>query len=688
MMNSGSAPELPRFTGWLRPAVNAVARSRTTIHRKLLVGFLTGALLLVGMAVLSLVVIGRMDHRMHVLDEHAVKVDRAQQLLYDVTAQSHQRAMALLTHTQDPVGAQGWNAKVEATKAKFTDLVSTMAASDPGDAEFFARLTAANEKYAQAGREVMAAYNAGRFDLATDLHLSLEHPASHVLEDLLDHCTPTSSPTSCAIAFIPEAQAEMDQASEDFDSDRSLLTIMIIVFSVVSVGTAIILGLVLSSTFAVPVRRMQAAFAGITSGDLSERVDVVNRDEFGSLATDMNKTTEKLSDLFSTQEALAGSLREANVSLETASEAKSRFLASVSHELRTPMNAILGFTDALLAGVDGPLNPDQTESLVWVQRGGRDLLELINEILDLSKIESGKLTLEIAAFDPRPLIAAAVAQHQSIASQKGLEFTWVDDGAPAEVWLDQQRVRQIVVNMMGNALKFTQQGAVYVRADTEAGTESGTDSGQQSGAVFHVSVRDTGAGIAAEQHETIFEEFLQAGGGASGTGLGLAISRRLARAMGGDVTVESAPGQGSTFHLRLPVGEPAPNVADAAQAKVGAGEQIVLSLDDDQSVAPLLQKMLMDTDFRVVAWHDPLTFVAEARRLQPVVVLLDLVMPARSGGDVLRELKGDPSTSSIPVIVMSVIDSSDVPDMADGILVKPVRQDDLLGALAAHSGGQ
>ena len=231
---------------------------------------------------------------------------------------------------------------------------------------------------------------------------------------------------------------------------------------------------------------MERALADITAGNFDQRVDVPNRDEFGSLARDLNSTSDRLATLFDDQRRLATRLGETNASLERASQAKSQFLANVSHELRTPMTAILGFTDAVLAGVDGPLNPDQEASLRWVQRGGQDLLGLINEILDLSKIEAGKLTLDIEPFDPRELVETVVAQHRSLAAQKGIRFGWHDAGTPAEVVLDRQRVRQILVNLVGNALKFTEAGEVEV-------TSAGIDDAR-----LHVAVRDTGPGIAPE----------------------------------------------------------------------------------------------------------------------------------------------------------------------------------------------
>ena len=204
------------------------------------------------------------------------------------------------------------------------------------------------------------------------------------------------------------------------------------------------------------------------------------------------------------------------------------------------MTAILGFTDALLAGVDGSLNEEQTESLQWVQRGGRDLLGLINEILDLSKIEAGRLIIDAEPFDPRELVEAVVAQYRSLAAQKRIRFAWYDAGTPEEVVLDSQRVRQILVNLFGNALKFTDEGEVHVEKQAERREDVST---------FRCATPALASPLSSRQ--TIFEEFYQADGAAPGTGLGLAISRRLARAMGGDVTLESELGRGSVFSPRV-----------------------------------------------------------------------------------------------------------------------------------------
>ncbi len=645
-------PGLPRFTGWLRPVVDAVAGTRAGVHRKLLFGFLAGALLLVGMAILSLVVIGRMNERVGELNHLQEKVSRAQQMLYAVTAQSHFRAMALLTQDDK------YNRDIADAKKTFIDLLDQMEQADPDEADFFRDVRATNDGFSASSARASALYEAGDIPAATRLHLEEEHPASHVLEAAMRD-------------LISEAGQQMVQARAAFESDRILLTSTVIAFSGASVVVALMLGFVFSWPIILPVRKMQRALAGITGGDFTQRVQVPNRDEFGSLAHDLNETSERLAQLFEDQRALSRRLERTNASLERASEAKSRFLASVSHELRTPMNAILGFTDALLAGVDGPLNAEQKTSLGWVQRGGRDLLGLINEILDLSKIEAGKLTLDPQPFDPRELVEAVVAQHRSLAAQKGIRFAWVDTGAPTEVVLDRQRVRQILVNLFGNALKFTAEGEVHVE------TSGGADSR------FTVSVRDTGRGIDPDQHEAVFEEFRQAEGGEGGTGLGLAISRRLARAMGGDITLESELGRGSVFFLRLPLDcrvTPA-TATKAGRGEVRDGERVLLSIDDDPSVAPLLEKMLAGEGYRVVGSTDPSRAVSDARGLLPAAILLDILMPGRDGRDILRDLKTDPETSGIPVIVVTVVDAADMPDLADGHVGKPVAKDSLLRAL-------
>ncbi|QNN53528.1 ATP-binding response regulator [Nocardioides mesophilus] len=647
------------MTRWLRPLVDAVARVPAGIHRKLLFGFLAGAVLLLAMAVLSLVVIGRMEDRMVDLSGHETKVNRAQQMLYDVTAQSHYRAMELLLLRTDPQEAASYNDKIVLKKQQFGSLLNRMERADPAEAATYRDIRAANAVYARSSRAVQALVAAGDVPAAVNLHIAREHQQSHVLEDQL--ITP----------LINRSTVQMDQARAGFRADRTFLTTVVVAFSAVSVLTALILGFLLSWAIILPVKRIDLAFARITTGNFAERVRLPNRDELGRLGENLNRTSARLASLFNAERRLASRLTETNESLQRASEAKSRFLASVSHELRTPMNAILGFTEALLAGLDGPLNADQRTSLEWVQRGGRDLLALINELLDLAKVESGRITLAPGPLVPRDVVETVVEQLQPLAQQKGLRLTCSSADAPAEAILDEQRVRQIVGNLIGNALKFSDEGEIHVLVD-------GAAEGR-----LHVAVQDHGQGIPLEKQEVIFDEFRQADDGSGGTGLGLAISRRLARAQGGDVTVESEEGTGSVFHLLLPLDcRPSLPVPGAEEPRpVGAADRLLLTVDDDPSVAPLLEKMLTGHGYRVVASERADLAVEDARRLHPDVILLDLLMPERDGAEVLDDLRADPATRDIPVIVVSVVDRTEVPPDVDGALSKPIDKASLLAAL-------
>ncbi len=240
-------------------------------------------------------------------------------------------------------------------------------------------MTSVNQEYEASSQRVLERFQQGDIPGATSLHLNEEHPTSHKLEESMR-------------ILIATANEDMTRAQVDFQNSRTFFTAMVLAFSGderhrrALAGIRALVGLHHSRC-----GRCSARWRRSRQATSTQHVEVPNRDEFGKLAQDLNGTSERLATLFDDQRTLATRLGQTNASLERASEAKSRFLANVSHELRTPMTAILGFTDALLAGVDGPLNEEQKASLGWVQRGGQDLLGLINEILDLSKIEAGKL---------------------------------------------------------------------------------------------------------------------------------------------------------------------------------------------------------------------------------------------------------------------------------------------------------
>jgi signal transduction histidine kinase/CheY-like chemotaxis protein len=475
--------------------------------------------------------------------------------------------------------------------------------------------------------------------------------------------------------LLTASYAAVKSAQNAFQADRTLLLAVFGVVSVLSVALAMLLGFLFSWAIIQPVRVIDGGVAGVAAGDFHHRIEIVNRDEFGSLSVNVNRMAERVGTLYAQQAALNKNLVAANSALETASKAKSGFLAGMSHELRTPLNAIIGFTDALLAGVDGPMNDEQRASLTWVQRGGRDLLALINDILDLSKIEAGRIAITPEPFNPVELVASVQGQHRPLAEPKGLAMELSNVGGPEQVILDPQRTRQILVNLVGNAVKFTATGLVTIIVSGAADER------------LVVAVQDSGPGIDPGELEAIFDEFRQVGpdaGKSEGTGLGLTISRRLARAMGGDITVTSTPGKGSNFILDLPVDCSSVVAQRPVDTGRSAGEHVLLAVDDDPSVPPLLEKMLIGSPYRVVGLAHASDVLRVARELRPDVITLDILMPERGGWDVLRELRSDPVTREIPVVVVTVVEQSEsARDTAvDAYITKPVDRESLLGVLA------
>ena len=442
---------------------------------------------------------------------------------------------------------------------------------------------------------------------------------------------------------------------------------------------ALTLGFVLSWAFVLPVRKMERTLADITAGDFDQRVEVPNRDEFGALARDLNRTSERLAMLFAEQRHLATTLGETNASLEQASLAKSRFLANVSHELRTPMTAILGFTDTLLAGVDGPLNPEQEASLRWVQRGGQDLLGLINEILDLSKIEAGKLTLDVEPFDPRELVDIVVAQAPLARSAEG-----------DSLWLARRR-RSVRGRTRPPARAPDPRQPHRECTQVHRSWRGRGHLGRRPTTLDFTSPYGTPGPVSILIIcDIIFEEFHHAAGVMGGTGLGLPISRRLAQAMGGDITFESEPALGSVFHVVLPVDcRPAAAGNDDAPPEAHFhGERVLLCVDDDPSVVHVLEKMVRGHGYHVVGSPNAEAVTEYARRLMPAAVLIDAHLQGRDALDLVSELKSDPETSGIRVFLMSGAESGDLPLGVEGYLAKPVQRVRLLRMLNDDAGAR
>jgi len=385
--------------------------------------------------------------------------------------------------------------------------------------------------------------------------------------------------------------------------------------------------------------------------------------------------------LLAEKEQLAAELSETVQALRGANQAKSDFVASMSHELRTPLNAIIGFSDLMRGGTGG--GDTRTVPAEWIDhihRSGQHLLSLINDVLELAKIEAGRLDLTPEPFDLRTGITESVAGLRPLAERKRLRL--VSDVEAGVVMADPRRFRQILYNLLSNAIKFTPEGG-EVRLVGRFRTHE-----------VQVSVADTGIGIAPDEQAGVFEEFQQVGDPAlrqSGTGLGLALTRRLVEAHGGSIELESAPGRGSRFTVRLPtdgasaLAPPHPqDVADAPRDDGAAGD--ILVVEDDPGAARLLRAYLEREGYSVRICGDGETALAAARRQRPAAVILDVLLPGVDGWEVLRRLKSDDRLQDVPVIIVTVVDEREVGLAlgADDYFVKPVDGQQLLTRLGRY----
>jgi signal transduction histidine kinase/ActR/RegA family two-component response regulator len=371
---------------------------------------------------------------------------------------------------------------------------------------------------------------------------------------------------------------------------------------------------------------------------------------------------------------LMRALEVRSAELEVAGRHKSEFLASMSHELRTPLNAIIGFSEVLLERMFGELNDRQDEYLRDILSSGRLLLELLNDILDLSKVEAGQLQLERTQFSVADALDSGVGMVRERAARQGIELRSEVTADAGVIEADELRFKQVVLNLLSNAVKFTPDGgAVTVRA-SKAGDE------------IVVLVTDTGIGIADADRERIFESFQQGTRTPSreeGTGLGLTLCRRIVELHGGRIWVESEVGVGSTFGFALPAAAAAPAPVNVGPRTSG-GRPMVVLVEDDPTSLELLEAYLEDSKFDLVVARNGTDGLAAVRRDKPAAVILDIRLPGIAGWDVLAAIKADPATTDIPVIVTSVVDERPrgLSLGAADYLVKPVSRDDLLAALS------
>ena len=489
-----------------------VARAPVSIYTKLLAAFLVIAGLLIIVSAVDLAEMRQVNERAGDLVKIQRKIAAYRQLQHDTTAQLYSVASALLLAEEKAL---------QATLRQLNQFcydLDRLQFVGQDEVEIVARVRKDYEAFIAVVTEVIELIRAGKVAQGREVQIGRANPLADRLERLTNE-------------LVNKAEADMLARIDESQEDYRRSQLLVIGLSLGSLLLALGLGYSISWSIIDPVRRMGVRFGEISAGQFAGHIRVPNRDELGTLAENLNRMSTELGRLYR--------------QLETANRHKSEFLANMSHELRTPLNAVIGFSEVLQEKMFGDLNEKQLDYVNDIHTSGKHLLSLINDILDLSKIEAGRMDLEVSEFHLPAMLETALTLVRERASRSGIKLALEVDPGLGGVRGDERKLKQVTVNLLSNAVKFTPQGGSVRLAARPNGT------------AIEVSVADTGVGIAPEDQALVFEEFRQVGADsarkAEGTGLGLALAKKFIELHGGTIRLDSAPGRGSTFTFTLPV---------------------------------------------------------------------------------------------------------------------------------------
>jgi signal transduction histidine kinase len=518
-----------RTTGVRAWLPRLVARVPVTVHAKLALAFLAIVVLLIAVGTVGLQALAGVNHRAEDLVKLQRKIAAYRQLQHDTTGQLYIVASALLVPDERTL---------EATLRQLSQFgydLDRLQFVAKDEAELLGQVRGDYEKFITVVTDVVDLIRNGHDVEARELQLARANPLADRLERLTNQ-------------LVNKAEADMVASIEASHDEYLTSRGIVIAFAVGSIALALGLGYAISWSLIGPVTDMNERLRRIAAGDFAAHVEVPNRDELGALATNLNQMNDELGRLYQ--------------QLEAASRHKSEFLANMSHELRTPLNAIIGFSEVLHDRMFGELNDKQAEYIADILSSGRHLLSLINDILDLSKIEAGRMELELEAFHLPTTLESTLTLVRERAGRHGIALTLDVDASLGDFVADERKVRQIVLNLLSNAVKFTPEGGrVTVRARTVAG-------------VATLAIEDTGIGIPKAALKNLGRPFEQVESqltkSQKGSGLGLAIAKSLTDLHGGCVRIRSTQGVGTIVLVRLPLERTAAAVAEQAECEAAA----------------------------------------------------------------------------------------------------------------------